>query len=174
MVGREDQIEAATADLLVQHRRGFDVELEFDMRLGAFQALHRRNKPRVENRLDRAEAQRETGDAVAAQLVFEVVLQGQQAFRVGQEAFAGAGEPEQPVAPVEQRRADFLLEHGDAAGDRGLGEEQFFCRAADALQAGDPDEGFDEAQIHDGLTKAIFLDPADCSSKKIDWPVAKK
>ena len=67
---------------------------------------------------------------------------------MNQEAFAGVREAKLSVAPVQQRRADFVLENGNPTGDGRLCQGKFFRRAGDALQAGHPDEGLDKSQVH--------------------------
>ena len=85
----------------------------------------------MEHRFDDADSQ---GDSLVlrdagAHLVLDFALQREQPLRVVVEAHAGDGEAKLLVSAVEQQHAEFFFEGGDAAGHRGLGDEEFLSCA---------------------------------------------
>ncbi|MDF9768913.1 hypothetical protein OKW09_001198 [Pseudomonas rhodesiae] len=78
-------------------------------------------------------------------------------FGVIEHLDAFRGQAHTPRIAQEQLDPQFAFQHGDAAGDRCLGGEQFFGGQAKALEPGDPDEGFEELQIH-GINFFLCLD----------------
>jgi hypothetical protein len=102
----------------------------------------------MQNALDGADAQRAGLAIRRAEFVVHLVLDDQELLRVVHEPGSGVAQAKAWMAPVDEFGAEFVFERGDPVRDGRLRETHFFRGARDAPQAGDPNEGFDELQIH--------------------------
>ena len=97
------------------------------------------------------------GETAASELRHGLVVEGEQAVRIGQELRA-IGRRQQPVCRApEQRATDALLEALDLVADRGLGQAQSFRRPGDAAHFSDGLQGPEGLDIkpHDTLMTNI-------------------
>ena len=110
---REDQVERAALDLVVEYRRHFDGQLEFDARRLFLQPVYHRNERGVQDAFDGADTQRKGMLVGRAQFILEFALQDKKPIGVIQEARPGVAQPEAGLAPVEQLHAEFFFQRGD-------------------------------------------------------------
>ncbi|MNV37599.1 hypothetical protein D3C71_1291260 [compost metagenome] len=157
--GRKHGIQRAPADLIQQHRRGFDREFQLQQRVVLAQLFHPGDEPRVEHRLNGAQPNRHFQRAARAHLGLELALQLQHPLGVRQKARARHCELEMLVAPVQQQHAQFFLQRRHAAGHGRLRQKELFRCARHALEGGHPVKGFDKTQVHGGGSPAL---PARC------------
>ena len=107
-----------------------------------------RRQPHRRRRLHRADRKRSLGLAIVARREHGLVRQCRHSLRVGQKAFAGAGQRHAAAVALEQRCADLGLQGLDALGDVGLHRVELFGGAGDAAGAGHRGKGLDVTQFH--------------------------
>lgn len=147
-IGLEDQVQVALLQLLGEVARGVRHQLDLHRREGFRDPGHQRAQPSVDDRVHGADADPSLGAGAGVERLLQRVHGVHHALGVGQYLVAFRGQGHAARVADEQLHAEFVLQHGDPAGNGSLGAEQLLRGEAEALQARDPDEGLEEFQVH--------------------------
>ena len=99
---------------------------------------------------------RTSGDAV--EFLLEKLLLMQHAARTGQHALALAGETDKGAAPVDDDRAEFLLQRANGVGECGLRDKAGLGRARKVLMLVQSDQiAHRDEEVHDNVPFGLSL-----------------
>ncbi|MNR06184.1 hypothetical protein D3C85_1222470 [compost metagenome] len=147
-VGLEDQVQVALLQLLGEVARGVGHQLDLHRRELLHDLGDQRAEPGVDHRVHGADADAPLGGGAGIDGLLERMHGVHHLLGVLQHLVPLRCQGHATGVAHEQLHAQFVLQHGNAAGNGRLGAEQLLGGQAEAFQAGDPDEGFEELQVH--------------------------
>ena len=156
-VGLQDQVEEAFLQLIAEVKRGIGDQLDLYQRVQLHQFSDQRAQPGVDHRVHRADPNAPDLAAGGLQGLLQALHGHHHLLGIVEHFQAFRGQAHTTRITQEQLHPQLTFQHGDAAGDRGLGGEQLLGREPEALELGHPDEGFEELQIH-GINFFLCMD----------------
>ncbi|CFM05563.1 Uncharacterised protein [Bordetella pertussis] len=152
-VGLQGDVDATVLEQVLQPPGRFGGQLDLQLRVRLRQAADEWREPGMDDGFDHAQAHAAAQGSAAAQGLAHGVVGIEHALGVVEQGAPGRRQPRVAAAPLEQQFAQVVLERGNAPRDRGLGQVQLARGGLEAAQLGDPDKGFEKADIH-GVPRA--------------------
>lgn len=147
-LGLQHDVEVTLAELFAQVDGGVAGDLDLQAREHLVHASEEIREPAMHDRFDHADADHAGVNLLVGHVVLHLAHQLDHALGIHQRLAAVRGQRHFARAAVEQAHAEILLQRGDAARHRRLRGVQALGGQAEIFQLGEPDEGFEETDVH--------------------------